>query len=393
MDHRLLQILENTACLSKSQLQGYLDKSLQPEELYAVEMHLIECPICNDAIEGLNGVQQLSHLLNTIPVMTKFPIPKNKDKKPAEPKNDTSSTVPTVSDNKNKTENSGMPDTGERSRPVAPAAKNNPPKSTWGRQWGKPLGIAAALVFLFSMLWYFELGGADELLRTGDTVAIDPDSDTLFADAALQTKPEHLSSTPVTKDSTSIVAVPDSVNAPAKPREVAVKNEDEVKKKELPKEKPAVKKESTINVPAAVALKPSEEKERQTQAQQQVVAVSGEEHADNANTLRSGRSIPEQIPVVKNTPAVQTEKALSRSDFDKGMELYRQQQYGSAVLYFRSAANKSSDAKYYDALYYSAMAYKNMGKKRKAINYLKKIVADESAPNKSEAQRQLDTLQ
>src|SRR5690606_18312941 len=114
---------------------------------------------------------------------------------------------------------------------------------------------------------------------------------------------------------------------------------------------------------------------------------------DNANTLRSGRSIPEQIPVVKNTPAVQTEKALSRSDFDKGMELYRQQQYGSAVLYFRSAANKSSDAKYYDALYYSAMAYKNMGKKRKAINYLKKIVADESAPNKSEAQRQLDTLQ
>jgi|GEM_PF-2029868 len=393
MDHRLLQILENTACLSKSQLQGYLDKSLQPEELYAVEMHLIECPICNDAIEGLNGVQQLSHLLNTIPVMTKLPVPKNKDKKPTEPKNDIPSTAPTASDNKNKTENTGMPDTGERSRPIAPPAKNNPPKPAWGRQWGKPLGIAAALVFLFSMLWYFELGGADELLRSGDAAAVIPDSDTLLADATPPAKPEHLSPAPVTKDSTfAVVAVPDSVNAPVKPPEVALKKEESVKMKEQPKEKPEVKKEAAVTAPVA-AVKQPEQKVRQAEVHPQELAASGEEHADVANTSRPERSIPEQVSVVNNTPAVQTENTLSRSDFDKGMELYRQQQYGSAVLYFRSAANKSSDSKYYDALYYSAMAYKNMGKKRKAINYLKKIVADESAPNKSEAQRQLDALQ
>ena len=393
MDHRLLQILENTACLSKSQLQGYLDKSLQPEELYAVEMHLIECPICNDAIEGLNGVQQLSHLLNTIPVMTKLPVPKNKDKKPAEPKNDIPGTAPTASDHKNKTENTGMPDTGERSRPIAPVPKNNPPKPAWGRQWGKPLGIAAAIAFLFSMLWYFELGGADELLRSGDAAAVIPDSDTFLADATPPAKPEHLSSAPVTKDSTfAVVAVPDSVNAPVKPPEVALKKEEAVKMKEQPKGKPEVKKEAVVTAPV-VAVKQPEQQVRRAEVHPQELAASGEEHADVANTSRSERSIPEQVSVVNNTPAVQTENTLSRSDFDKGMELYRQQQYGSAVLYFRSAANKSSDSKYYDALYYSAMAYKNMGKKRKAINYLKKIVADESAPNKSEAQRQLDALQ
>jgi len=396
MDHRLVQILENTVCLSKSQLQGYLDKSLQPEELYAVEMHLIECPICNDAVDGLNGVQQLSQLLNTIPVMTKLPVAKNREKKPADSKTDTSGVAPSAPDSKSKTEHAGMTNAEIRNRPVMTATKNNPPKSSWGRQWGKPLGIAAAIVFLFGLLWYFELGGAvDVLLQTGEAERPSSQSDTsLLAEAIPPVQPEQFPSAPLIKDSVAaVVALKDSIKTPAKSAETPIKKTEEIKKAEPPKEGSVVKKEPAISTPVATAVKPSEQKERQTPVSRQPVAAPQDNHADVTNVSPPEHNIQEQAPVVKNTAQVSMGKPITQSDFDKGMELYRQQQYGSAILYFRSAVNQPSDPKYYDALYYSAMAYKNMGKKRKAINSLKKIVVSDTAPNKSEAQRQLDALQ
>lgn len=395
MDHRLLQILENTACLSKSQLQAYLDKSLQPEELYAVEMHLIECPICNDAIEGLKGVEQLHQLLNTIPVMTKLPVPRNKDKKPVEPKTETNVPSHATTEIKQKPESTVTADSGERNRTTASASKSKASGSSWGRQWGKPLGIAATILLLFSLLWYFELGGADEVLGNGDAAVLVPQTDSLLADAATAMPPKPLSSPAVATPNTTAVPIPDTVKplAPADLKEPIIKAEEEIQKKVVPKEEPIVKKEVPASVPATVAAKLPEQKERQTQDALQPDATPFVELAEENPTARLDRKASEQVPAVKTISANTTDKTLPHSDFEKGMELYRQQQYGSAILYFRTAANKSTEAKYYDALYYSAMAYKNMGKKRKAVTYLKKIVADEAAPNKSEAQRQLDALQ
>lgn len=51
-DDKLLQILKGSACINRRQMIDYLQGKLFPEELYVVELHLNECPFCNDAIAG-----------------------------------------------------------------------------------------------------------------------------------------------------------------------------------------------------------------------------------------------------------------------------------------------------------------------------------------------------
>lgn len=69
---RLIKVIDNSACLTRRQMDDYLQKKLFPEELYVVEMHLNECPFCNDAIEGLSTTDKANVLLSTV---TDFVIP------------------------------------------------------------------------------------------------------------------------------------------------------------------------------------------------------------------------------------------------------------------------------------------------------------------------------
>lgn len=45
-------IFSDTDCLSREQLVGYSKKELPPEEMHAVERHLVECEFCTDALAG-----------------------------------------------------------------------------------------------------------------------------------------------------------------------------------------------------------------------------------------------------------------------------------------------------------------------------------------------------
>lgn len=45
-------ILKETACLSKKELQAYLNESIHDDDRYRIESHLIDCPLCNAAVEG-----------------------------------------------------------------------------------------------------------------------------------------------------------------------------------------------------------------------------------------------------------------------------------------------------------------------------------------------------
>ncbi len=387
MDHRLLQILENTTCLSKSQLLGYLSNTLQPEELYAVEMHLIECPICNDAIEGLNVTSHTERLLNTLPVMTKLPVSKGKDKKPAEAKNEPVNIAAPVADNKVRDEKNIPAENAAQPRPLAaPTAKKSHPHPGFLRQWGKPLGIVAFLALGFSLLWYFELGGnTEKQLFTDDSASISMDSDRPLAAAEL---PEQYPAIiPVSKDSIRPTVIParDSV---------ATKSYDTTLRKIATKEDPVARKEQEDNIvaPAVVARNP-DLKDPDVSTEKNTPQKPDAHHAELIKEENPPPVIPESA-VSRQTPVkVNAGKDALPSDFDKGMELYRQQQYGSAVLYFRAAVNKPSDPRHYDALYYSAMAYKNMGKKRKALNYFKRVATIDAASHNADARKQLDMMQ
>lgn len=45
-------IFQNTKCLSVEDIQNYLAQKVNNDERYRIENHLLDCPLCNDAIEG-----------------------------------------------------------------------------------------------------------------------------------------------------------------------------------------------------------------------------------------------------------------------------------------------------------------------------------------------------
>lgn len=50
---QLTHIFEPSACLSPRQLKGYATGKMVHEECHAVEVHLLSCPFCSDALEGV----------------------------------------------------------------------------------------------------------------------------------------------------------------------------------------------------------------------------------------------------------------------------------------------------------------------------------------------------
>ncbi len=59
------KILTNTTCLSPEQIQAYLKEELNKDQRFDVENHLLDCPLCTDAVEGFanhHNVEDLPEL-------------------------------------------------------------------------------------------------------------------------------------------------------------------------------------------------------------------------------------------------------------------------------------------------------------------------------------------
>jgi tetratricopeptide (TPR) repeat protein len=360
MDRRLLQILENTTCLSKTQLEGYINNDLQPEELYAVEMHLIECPICNDAVEGFIREGNINALSSQLPTSLKLP-PHKKEKKGPEAKNIVSTS------HANTTGGSNTSKQYNERRPARPF------------NLLKPFGIAAVLILGFILLWHYQLSRPATDKPIAARMNNGPsDSNISGADQPVTQGPAAKESLPLQKDTAKTV-----VN----------KNADSSTQKASQNMAPAA-------APLATAANPAKDDN---------VVISD---ADAANKKNAAAKKEESKPVTispdsdetttkeriaKASDAVDKKQAAKadntpQTDYEKGLNLYHQQDYGSAILYFRTVMKDDNDPKLYNAMYYCAMSYKNMGNRRKAVKLFKELVKA-NAPQKGLAQKQLDAME
>ncbi|MET6997972.1 anti-sigma factor family protein [Chitinophaga defluvii] len=57
MSKHFNDIFVTTKCPSQQQLLDYVQGKLQPEEQHEVEMHLSDCELCSEALEGLSAIQ------------------------------------------------------------------------------------------------------------------------------------------------------------------------------------------------------------------------------------------------------------------------------------------------------------------------------------------------
>lgn len=64
----LEQIFSPTRCISAELLLKYANDELRGEEAHTVERHLVDCPFCEDALEGITmvGTKDFSDLLNEV---------------------------------------------------------------------------------------------------------------------------------------------------------------------------------------------------------------------------------------------------------------------------------------------------------------------------------------
>jgi hypothetical protein len=58
MNEQFSDIFTETACPSQEQLMAYVQDQLSPEERHKVELHLADCEMCSEAVEGLMAIRQ-----------------------------------------------------------------------------------------------------------------------------------------------------------------------------------------------------------------------------------------------------------------------------------------------------------------------------------------------
>lgn len=362
-DERILQILANSACLSKGQLLGYMRHTLYPEELRAVELHLATCALCNDALEGLEAQADAEKLLSgLVPPVLPHVAPREKPKEKKEP-------APVIRQEK---------------PPVATAAKTSnsfPASETVQRLrkpgWGRPIGIAAALVLGFGALWYFVLDKNEKpstqlAQQYGETAdkASGPVSDTANPKlaAAMQVdeeKAKALAQEKKHKDSLYLARVEARKKA---------------KKDSLDRALALNRADGQQAAPALASMRTAEDAKESTEVAADRVAAKKAMAAPPAT--RKEDDSKDEPKEAKKAP----------SDFEQGMQKYKEKNYASALLYFKSAESDKGDPHHWEAVYYSALCNKNLDKRRKAIKLFERVV-DANAPQKKAAQKQLDELQ
>jgi len=393
---RLIKAIDNSACLTRRQINDYIYKKLFPEEQYVVEMHLNECPFCNDAIEGFLNTANANQLLSEVDTLQLPAV--DADPEPlvekVVPKKEV--IVPPVS----KTVTEG---------PVHPAPRKtvtfDAPDRKRGMSW--KVGLAAAAVVGLG-IWGLNqfnhhkaekaamLAKANESASALDEGVSPPvsrqDDSTMNAKYGMQGQAapvvaSHSSArvSNVAADSdAAMVAAADVPAAAAAPASVAMSREAApspavAAAKTAPAESkakmstaPALAKTTTAET-RAKAAEVVKEADMRTSSSSTTIAKPVVTAAKTATTEKtvakekvrpSAKTPEERAKDAANKKAATEEKAIAQAeaDFKKGMDLYKKKQYASALPYFQAVAKKPDLPKSRQAAKYVKLCKEQLSK-------------------------------
>mgnify|MGYP006299637873 CR=1 FL=1 len=55
-------LFESTPCLTDADIRKYVGQDLNPEDRFRVENHLLDCPLCSEALDGFVRAQEMGVL-------------------------------------------------------------------------------------------------------------------------------------------------------------------------------------------------------------------------------------------------------------------------------------------------------------------------------------------
>jgi|GEM_PF-887158 len=375
-DERLLQVLNNSRCLSKKQMLDYRKGSLFPEELRAVELHLSECVLCNYALEGFEQTHDAASLIDSlkIPLLPSIStiekkqhhidkVEKRTDTKDPENTDKRAQQKPLFSEKKE------LP-------------KDYPIKGNNRNRIITGLGVAALLLIGFGLIWHFEQ--KDSFLPSPENTALLAahtnvrDSDQQRPEkevAAISPKKKEIANR-ISAD-TNYITENDKAKVTPKP----IQEHATLEKEPIIAE---AKKDQSLPTKPATEKETKQEKQIIISKKEEVVAVNAQDDAENkpkATTAQQTTNAANDKPTAK----------MQSSDYEIGVALFKKKQYASALLYLNTAESNKNDPHYWDAVYYSALCNKNLNKTGKAKRQFKQIIKA-GVPQKSAAESQLSDL-
>jgi len=378
MKERLLNILDQSTCLTRRQMKDYLGGAMLPEEIHAAETHIASCPLCNMAVEGFETNTEAA--LEAIAGLNSGFLKEHFD-----------SITPQIHLNS-----------------IAPAVSvphHHSRKKTVPFPFLKVAAVAAALFVGFGVFWLM-----DRSKNSGESRMIASNEPAIPASSV----PEP--------------PVGDKKNKPSKGNEVD-KKQPETKAAAatqvatLADDKPEAQQvaEAAVSAPAhtdevaaaPMALKRNDNKDiAADDEEEEVEKVAIHSYADSLSDARKAVAAlaksknqdlkySEAAPVnnqanwaAAKPPAASMKKAKAPEGEDQFTEadgLYGKGNYKAALAKYNTAMKSGSRNRRAEATVMAAKCYRNMGEKTKAIALLEGLISEGGAQQQT-AKRMLEEL-
>jgi FimV-like protein len=75
MNQGLVNIFNNSTCLTRKQVKEYVSGNMSSEEVHATEVHLLSCQLCSDAVEGMLAKNEGAVLETMMELDSEFLVP------------------------------------------------------------------------------------------------------------------------------------------------------------------------------------------------------------------------------------------------------------------------------------------------------------------------------
>lgn len=367
---QLKHIFEESACLTARQVKGYVTGKMVHEEAHAVEVHLLSCPFCKEAVEGLTehkspGAISAMEKLDAGFIAKHFGVTAQEI---VAPKN----TPPVLK---------------AGSYSTAPAKES--PKTV--RKLWKPMALAASLLAMVAVLWFMR----DNIFpQDNDQLAQQATVPDQQAEPVIAYQPVQDSNTMPPVDSGTI-GTPETAEEEqplaAATTEVTTKEaKDAITKKEA--DKKAADAKLAAGAASLMAKKPKEEiKPLPTAARQSP--------ADALPRMGNSYTGPEPATIAAPAVAADKEEAApvkkivepARTGLEKADELYNKGKYRRALKMYQDEMGDTRSNRRDAATYMAARCHMELGEKMQARTLLNSLV-NENSVKKSQAQQALQQL-
>lgn len=371
---QLKHIFEDSACLTPRQVKGYVTGKMVHEEAHAVEVHLLSCPFCKDAVEGMTE-QKAKGSVATMEKLDAGFIAKHFGVTTQEiiaPKN-------------------APPVLKAGSYSTAPEKEQT---KTVRKLW-KPMALAASLLAVVAVLWFMrdsifpqdneQLAQQAAVPETQEepviayTPAVDSNAATELADSML------IASETIAEEMTAAAPQPAEDVSKALKTDAALKDAGK---------KPADEK-LALAAMQGVTKKTKEEIKA-------VPTVARQSSADALPRMGNSYTGPEP-PVVTSSPAADKEEGKeeveavkknvepARSGLDKADDLFNKGKYRRALKIYQDEMGDTRSNRRDAATYMAARCHIELGEKMQARTLLNSLV-NENSVKKSQAQQMLGQL-